>query len=274
MNSKRLVESVAYFFKPQREPVVSEALVHSIVELSNSLGARPLLFTALGAGFELDDCCAFSDDTAGLELWENPIPNRKTELLDALRRNTILGIGFDVPLPTARCRSEWSFYFYPGLGRVYCGALATEMTKASLLLRTYEIASRFFDVRYGFAYCMPLGDEPDCYAHGSPRTSLADLRQWLATRSTESRVPATDDECWRRELEGPRRHLEGLFRDAYPLNVVSSAHVRRAALESAGIGLLKKLDESHWLWEIDEEHLSDASDYLARGQSLVRQQYI
>lgn len=275
MNSTDTIDSAALFFEPQRDAVVTGALVIRIVEAIDADSARPLLFTASGGGFQLDDCYLYSDDANGIELWDTPIPNRKRDLLEALRGGAVTSISFDVPLPTATCRSEWrfSFYVHPGFGRIYWGMLASPKTKRELLLESFQIASRYVDVRYGFAYSMPLCNEPDCYAYGSARTSLADLRQWLATRSRESNVPMSDDECWRRELEGPRRHLQGLFRGAYPLNVVSSAHVRRAALESAGIGLLKKLDESRWLWEIDEECLSDASEYLATSQSLVRQYY-
>ncbi len=275
MNSTDTIDSAALFFEPQREAVVAGALVTRIVEACDVDSARPLLFTASGGGFQLDDCYLYSDDANGIELWDTPIPNRKKELLEALRSGAITSISFNVPLQAAMCRSEWRFNFYvhPGFGRIYWGTLASPKAKRELLLESFEIASRFFDVRYGFAYSMPLRDEPDCYAYGSPRLNFAGLRQWLTMRSTGADAPLAADECWRRELEGPKRHLTGLFRDAYPLNVVSSAHVRRAALESAGIGSLEQLDESRWLWEIDEEYLSDASAYLAKNQSLVRQYY-
>jgi hypothetical protein len=274
MNNSIPIDSTALFFEPQREPVVPHDLVVKIVEWSASLCARPLLFTASGAEFKLDDCYVYSDDVTDIMLWETQVPNRKRELIDALKQHAVSSVSFDVPLPTSTCRSQWSYNFsvYPESGEVYCG-VASDIGKTALSLKAFDITRRFFDVRYGFAYSMPLLEEPDCYATGSRRTNLTELRQWLESKPTQDHSPLTDDECWEHELMGRKRHLTRLFRDAYAVNVISAAHVRQAGLASAKIGVLTNLDEDHWLWQINEESLREASDYLAGKQLLVRQCY-
>src|SRR5690349_20902887 len=109
MNTDSLINSVALFFEPSHKPIISRMLVDQIVGLSVSHSARPLLFTASGDGFELDDCYLYSDETEGLELWNTSIPNGKRRIQDALRRDAIVSVWFDVPLATSSCRSEWSF---------------------------------------------------------------------------------------------------------------------------------------------------------------------
>lgn len=126
-------------------------------------------------------------------------------------------------------------------------------------------------MQYGFAYKMPLSDEPACYAAGIGRSSLADFRELLRQRSQGIARQKTAEDLWRDELFGKKRHLTGLFRDAYPASMLSEAHVRAAELVSQPIGKLTALDESRWLWVLSRDEIPAARAMLENKKLLVAQ---
>jgi hypothetical protein len=271
MRSEKNTTSAALFCEPKHR-VPSEWLERATA-LFAEYDLAPILFTAGGGGFELDDCYVLAESGNDLILWEELLPARCGGLLDALRKDEIYDLVLDSPRAGAPCRSDWRANVSAGnVGELYLGIDEELISEpATLLRRAFEIAKGLFDAGYGIAYTMPLAEEPDCYASGSRRSSLADFRQMLDERRKGIRRQPTVDELWHQELIGERRHLKGLFRGAYPASILSESHVRGADLSSQAVGRLSELDKSVWLWELSESEItastSDAGGEKATGQS-------
>jgi hypothetical protein len=142
---------------------------------------------------------------------------------------------------------------------------------AILLKRACEMSKGLFDVRYGFAYTMPLDDRPSGYASGSRPFRLADFRRLMQYRAGGGEPPLDADDLWHDELGDKCRHLTGMFRAAYPANVLCDAHVQAADLASARLGQLSRLDDTLWLWELAPEEIVPANAWLESKRVLVCQ---
>jgi hypothetical protein len=155
---------------------------------------------------------------------------------------------------------------------VYVGIDDEVVSDAVALLRwAYSTAKGLFHVRYGSAYKMPLADEPAGYATGHGKRPLSEVFEMIRHRREWEKRKKTADELWSEELHGKRRHLTGLFRGAYPANVLSDSHVRAADLKSQGLGRLCELDNSLWLWELSEKEIPQAEAMLEKRKLLVSQ---
>jgi len=109
----------------------------------------------------------------------------------------------DTPHADSNDRSDWCATVSASStdGEFYIG-VDEELVfdPADMLRRAYEIAKGMFDVRYGFAYKMPLVEDPACYASGFRRTSLADFRDLLRRRREGIERQKTPDDLWHDEL--------------------------------------------------------------------------
>lgn len=254
---------------------VNPTWLDRIVETLGEHSLSPILFTASGGGFELDDCHLFGQTSERLALWGEEINSHRDALIASLKRGEVVDLTLDVPCATAMDRSEW---------RALASASSTTQElvlgfeenlvsgPSAVLRQLLEVAHDLVDVHYGFAYSMPLADNPECYASGIGRaTTLADFRTWLRQRSEGTLPPKSDDELWHDELNEDRRHLTGLFRGAYPANLLSEAHLKSADLRRAGLGKLSAVGGSLWLWELIPAEIPQAESWLEDKEALVRQ---
>jgi hypothetical protein len=133
---------------------------------------------------------------------------------------------------------------------------------------THDLYKDVICPSYGIAYWHPALEGPDFYAVGI-----------LAGSSP----PSFDDEAmahgdrvakWYWELRGPCRHLKGWFRDVYPANLLSDAHLDARlpggrTLRTAGIGGLFPLEDGLWLWEVPDREAPAARAALAQAGLLI-----
>jgi hypothetical protein len=80
--------------------------------------------------------------------------------------------------------------------------------------------------------------------------------------------------CWLHELRGPRRHLNGYFRNIYPVNLLSTEHVNtqvgeNKTLLTAGWGEFNQIDDGLWIWTVPDEDIPKARDALLRAMVLL-----
>jgi hypothetical protein len=262
------------FCDSKQDQAVPLSWFEKAVELFDEYRLSPILFTAGGGEFELDDCHVLADPGGDLVKWGESITARGRDLVDALQKRVVDSLGLDSPRARADRRSDWRANADASSlrGTIYVGIDEELVSDPVALLRwAYDIAKGLFGVRYGIAYKMPLSEEPASYAGGSGPFSLADFREEMRERSQGIRRPVNADELWRDELMGKRRHLTGLFRGAYPGSILSESHVRAANLTSQGIGRLSELDDSFWLWELSESEIPQAEAMLAQRKLLVSQ---
>jgi hypothetical protein len=236
----------------------------------------PILFTANdNEDFLLDDCYLLASKGHDIVLWNETIPGRNDDLIAALGDGKIDDLCLDVPRNDARTRSAWhanvSISLVTGICHIGLDIrLISDVTE--LIRRAVELVCDLFAIRYGIAYQMPLAQYPDCYASGSSGGSSLSEALWMIQHRDEwERRTKTPDELWSEELMGERRHLTGLFRGAYPANILSEAHVRSAALLSRGIGKLTELENSLWLWELTDSEIPEAQRMLESRGVLVIQ---
>jgi hypothetical protein len=246
------------------------------VQVFNEYRLSPILFTASGGNFELDDCWLLADEGADLYKWGEPEPivPRRGDLIAALQIGAIYDLGLDTPRADSEDRSEWHANVSSSSidGELYMGIDAELASDPSALVaHAYKIAKGLYDIRYGFAYKMPLADLPDCFATGSRRFTFADFKELMREKREGIRREPARDDLWKKELMDGRRHLSGLFRDAYPVNILSESHVRAVNLLPQKIGKMSQLDNALWLWELSDEEIPRAQAMLEDKKLLVSQ---
>jgi hypothetical protein len=281
MTQQQITTSAALYFEPQEREAIPLYWFERVRELLAEFDLSPVLFSAEGGGFRIDECYVLAEPGGDLVDEGQVLSARGPELVTALKDGRINSLGLDSPRSVAGGRSDWRVMADASLndGLFYLG-LDEELISdpAALLRRAYQIAKGFLDIRYAIAYKSPLADDPDCYAmglgsstisaaKGPIRSQFRDLvRSWHDGTHRKSA-----DELWRDELVGRRRHLAGLFRGAFPVNILSKSHIVKADLHSFGIGRLTELDPSLWLWELSDSEILLAERTLEARGVLVRQ---
>jgi hypothetical protein len=234
---------------------------------------QPILFTAEGDDHLLDDCCVLDRQGRDLRCWDEVIPARASELEASLKDGSVHGLSMDSPRQHAVKRDDWrACASLAQEGVFYLGfetGLVSNLNEAST--RAVDMINRLCDVCYGTAYESTSADYPDGYAHGFAKTTLDDVRTMIRNRGNWDLRPKCPDELWREEINGRKRYLDGLFRGAYPANVLSAAHVSAADLLVNPIGRLSEFTESLWLWELSAEEIPVAEAMLEARRLLVRQ---
>jgi hypothetical protein len=274
MTSTEPTISAALYFDGEQYTEIPFAFFDRAVEIFRGHELSPVLFTAGGGIFELDDCYVLASPGGDLHLWNNTIQARGHQLVEALREGDIEYLAMDSPRQGSRDRMDWRADVTASLtrGMIYFGIeVNLECNPTAVLRRAYAIADGLFSVRYGIAYELPAGGDPNDYAAGSVLTSVAEVRAMIRNRREWAKRPRTPDNLWSDELHGARRHLSGLFRAAYPANLLSDAHVRAANLHAQPLGRLSRLDESLWLWELADDEIPQAEAMLEAKKLLVRQ---
>jgi hypothetical protein len=119
-------------------------------------------------------------------------------------------------------------------------------------------------MRYGIGYKCPVQEGPGAYACGAMVTSLSNV---LARQKERKRLTG-----WLNEMQREQRYLTGLFRGAYPANILSQRHVElletQAHLKPAGIGRLSPLPNGLSLWEIPDSEIARVEKVL-HGSGLL-----
>jgi hypothetical protein len=232
----------------------------------------PVFFAASGGKFTYDDCYWLAE-RGELTKFGISIRACESELLKAIRAGEITYLGLDATRPGANDRDDWSANVdVSSSGDIYIGVDAKLVPNLTALIRrAIGLSAGLFDVRYGYGYTMPRSKSPALYASGRHASSLSEALSMIRHRDEWQRRVKMPDELWSEELMGQRRHLTGLFRGAYPANILSEAHVRSAALMSRGIGKLTELDNSLWLWELSGEEIPVAQSILESRGVLVSQ---
>jgi hypothetical protein len=276
MTPGQMTTSATCFFSAKQDDAVSMTWYQRALELFDEYRFAPILFTAAGGGFELDDCHLLADDGNGLYKWGDPEPilPRRLQLINALGTRDISHLSLDAPRDVGTDRQDW--HIKVSVSSVFNDmfvALDEELiiSPAALARRICCMASGLYEIRYGFAYKKPLADLPDCFAIGLRRFTFADFKELMRERREGIRREPSTDEVWRNELRENRRHLSGLFRDAYPVNILSESHVRAVNLLPQKIGTMSELDNALWLWELSEEGIPQAKAMLEDKKLLVSQ---
>ncbi len=274
MRSEQITTSAALFCASEQKEAISLEWFEKACEWLEKFNLSPILFTAGGGEFKLDDSYVVADPGGDLVKWGEVMVARRHDLVRALGNGVIYNLGLDSPRAGAVDRSDWraDVSAFTGDGEFYVGIDEDLVSDPVALLRcAYEIAKGLFDVRYGIAYKMPLAEEPDCYASGFAKTSPSEVFEMIRHRREWDLRKKSPDELWADELNGKRRHLTGLFRGAYPASLLSDSHLRTADLRSQGVGKLSELDASLWLWELTESEIPQAEAMLEERKLLVSQ---
>ncbi|MBI1918882.1 MAG: hypothetical protein HYS12_29685 [Planctomycetes bacterium] len=137
---------------------------------------------------------------------------------------------------------------------------------ADLLRKALAVHEGFVDPHYGFAYFHPTRRGPDFFAVGI-------LAQSDGYEMVDD-VYGTAVAKWFAELSEGRRHFRGWFRDVFPANLLSEAHVNvqlqnGQTLRDAGLGRLTPLESGLWLWELLGSEMAAAREALAKAGVLI-----
>jgi hypothetical protein len=274
MALQQLTATAALFCNSEPVEPIPPSWLEPAIEFFMKHQLSPILFTASGDEFEYDDCYVFGDSGSDRMLFGEHIAARRNALVEALRRGLINSLGLDSPRVGALYRSDWraNVSLHPASGEFFVGADEELVSDPAVLFRwAFSVANGMFDVRYGFAYTMPLAKEPASYAHGSRPSYFAEFQKEMQQRREGIRPSLSPNDIWRHEIMHERRFLSGLFRGAYCANILSESHVRAADLLSRRIGKLSQLDQGHWLWELSDSELPQAEARLEAKNLLVSQ---
>jgi hypothetical protein len=246
-DDRQTTASTFYSDREIRAPVPYKWL-SAIVGLLDEFSVAPVNFCASGGVLDSDEF--------------KPLGPRLGELVDEIKSGQIYAIFLQCPLPGAESMSEWRASASCACGEFFMGVNTGVLSDPRLLMRRVaSIAVETLDAGYGFAFTAPGPDESERYACGVPDWTLPTI--WASITGHGIQDPL---EAWSRELTGPKRHLRGCFRGAYPSNLLSKAHVSAAGLEAEHPGMLWRLNGSHWIWELAADQISAAEDLLrARG---------
>lgn len=135
-----------------------------------------------------------------------------------------------------------------------------------------SVATKVFSVvafRYGIGYERRLMNGPEMYADGmAAGLGYSDAEEQERNEITN----------WFYERRGPNRHLQGLLRDVYPLNILTEVHVNHlvgdATLQewiaaSDGRGTLRRANENLWFWRLEEEQIPPVRRELSNAGMLI-----
>jgi hypothetical protein len=274
MSGEKMTISAAIYFASEPRASIPMHWLDSASEFFAEHSLSPVLFSTEDGGHLSGDCYVLAEHGGNIIDDDGYVlAARGTELVEALRDGAITGLYLDSPRSISAGRSDWRAAASVSLiyGLFYVGLDdALISNPAELLRRAYGIAEGTFNVRYGIAYSLPLAGDPACFAIGHPKQSPMEVLEMIRHRPEWGHRKRTPDELWRDELIGEKRHLTGLFRGAYPANILSDTHLRRVDPSSLGVGAISPLGAGLWLWEIDESEIPEAQDALDKAGVLIK----
>jgi len=271
MITPRTMTSVALYFAPERTPSIPVRWFEGAYQWLSRFDLSPILFTAAGGDFLLDDCYTLSTDSIVDNEGYVRLPRRE-QLLSSLKDGTITSLAMDAPRYVTGDRSDWQAMVDVSLidGTLYFGVEERILSDLSALVYSaWHLAGDLLDICYGIGYKSLLVDYPNCYARGISPAAFYDIQQLVQNRDEWPRNTETADELWRNELVGTRRHLTGHFRGAYSVNVLSEHHLKKARLQSHNIGILSQLCASLWLWTLSNDEIPIAEELLKAADAVL-----
>jgi hypothetical protein len=222
--------------------------------------------------------CSFHD-TEGRSVGPGPFHR----LRDDIRSTASRGLLRELSLYSHRQRADglllgWQGCAFAEFPRdvVYLGVAESAGVSVGELARfLYASSKAMANWRYGIGYLHPWDRGPGQYATGMLGHSGPVIPR--STRPEDSRAHKDRVMCWLDEMRGKRgkrRHLQGWFRDVYPVNLLSEAHVKAPvggdkALIDSGLGTFAQLDRTVWLWEVPQETIPDARQALIDARVLI-----
>jgi hypothetical protein len=269
---QQTITSAALYFKDHGVRSIPFEWLERARDLFTDYNLSPVFFSAAGGCFEYDDCFLLAEHGSKLTRFGETIRAGQSDLHHQLREGKIHYLGLDSTREGAEDRESWrAMVNIASSGEVFVG-IEDELVSdpATLLKRAYNMAQDFVDIRYGVAYKMALEEHPDCFASGFAPSSASEVLDMIRYKD-KSVQRSNSIELWRNELNGEKRHLDGLFRGAFPANILSDSHLRTAALPSRGIGRLSKLPNSRWLWELSDLEIQQAEKTLEFRGVLISQ---
>lgn len=213
-------------------------------------------------------------DTAGPREFgkQRSLATRRRSLERELNRNNISVLGlYANPERRSDLVMDWYGLAYIDMdgGHCFLGLPREKMPSPTEMLRSaYALYAGIPDPLYGIAYFHDRQKGPDFYAIGF-------LANWPEVVFDAEAMAAGDRiSKWAHEGSGGRRYLRGWFRQAYPANLLSQAHVDAPlgddlTLRTANIGRLTPLDSGRWLWELEDEEIPVAEAALAKARLLI-----
>ena len=151
------------------------------------------------------------------------------------------------------------FCFKDGIGEPY----------VDMFERVAERVCELVSPVYGFGYQRPFDKGPDFYAFGMV-SGLDYSKEEMRQKDTIA--------AWSHELMGRKRHLQGMLRDVYPLNLISDSH---AAMRINGLplvdwitqepshGTIQRIAQSCWLWTVEKRWLRKVKSELNEADFLI-----
>jgi hypothetical protein len=272
MESAQITTSAAIYFDRAELDAVPLRWLERAQTLFTEQNVSPVLFNAGGGRFESHDGYLLSSGGSAVMLWGATFPACEPHLRDALCEGAVSSIDLDSPRSGARHRDDARIIVSVAsiYGMFYVGMDDDLVSSPAVLLgRAYALAESLPPVRYGIAYNMALREQPASYASGHRPTRVPEVIEMIRHRKEWDQRPKTPDKLWTEELMGQKRHLTGLFRGAYPANLVSATHVENAGLRTCGIGALSQVSQSLWLWVLTDQEIPAAQIMLAAAGVLV-----
>jgi hypothetical protein len=159
--------------------------------------------------------------------------------------------------------------FVENLNYCFLGLTADSgLSLRDLFRAAYEVNRPVTSWGYGIGYVHPAKRGPSMYATGILGQSGPPDPDF-DTQDYERKVS-----LWFKELIFKRRHLQGWFRDVYPVNLLSEAHVATPlpggqTLQTAGLGTLTPLDDNLWMWEVPDEQMATARSALIEAGRII-----
>lgn len=126
---------------------------------------------------------------------------------------------------------------------------------------------------YGFGYTLPFRRGPGLDSLGLEAGLPSGVK-----RSAEDRQEAARIANWGRDLRGRKRHLQGLLRDLYPVNLISAPHLAKTVqgrplaewvAAAPGRGTLVPLAGGLWQWRLAPEEVAQVRPTLVAEGLLI-----
>ena len=200
-----------------------------------------------------------------------PYPSEHAFITDRMGQGVINVLGIYANLAGGQdLVMNWQALVYISLkrGHAFLG-VPKELgySAADFLGEALAVHQGFVDPHYGFAYFYPTRRGPDFFAVGI-------LANWDGYDEVDDGIYGTSVARWLDELREGRRHLRGWFRDVFPANLLSDAHVNvqlpsGQTLRDSGLGRLTPLESGLWLWELLASEMVAAREALAQAGVLI-----
>jgi hypothetical protein len=221
--------------------------------------------------------CSFHD-MEGRSVGPGPFRRLRDDIRDTARR----GLLRELSLYSHRQRDDGLLFSWQGCAFaqfpndvVYLGVAESCGVSVGELVRfLYASSKAMANWRYGIGYSHPSDRGPGEYAMGMLAHSGPVVPR--SPRLEDSGAHKDRVMCWLDEMRGKRakkRHLQGWFRDVYPVNLLSESHVKvpvegNTVLLDSHLGTFEQL-ERLWLWEVPQETIPQARQVLIDAGVLI-----